>query len=302
MVNNYKLSTTVVTPIVKPISIMKERQRTLPLALDQLSQLSQILKIPLYWAKSPTSVRIDVLYDRKDIKGFPQLWRPLEPQRYVFLRFSVDADLYVDDAEIDFGTQDRSESEKEKMKHDLIYTWVIEEIEYWIHHLLTATSIALPASIHAENMTALINDWVYHELNSVFVRYPQDAIEFAIDKNWPPIRDIPISAAWEWFRELPGIETGVTPGPTGRAVAALTHLIFGDSAISNLGGNLIWAALGLEAIYGRGSVGIAEQLREKSELLLGKYDGMKRQLNNAYNFRSRFLHGDLNLPSNICKI
>ena len=54
--------------------------------------------------------------------------------------------------------------------------------------------------------------------------------------------------------------------------------------------------LGLEAIYGRGSIGIGEQLREKSELLFGKCSSNKKRLAAAYNFRSRFLHGDLDIP------
>jgi hypothetical protein len=180
----------------------------------------------------------------------------------------------------------RSASEKQRIKQDLIYTWLIEEIEYWIHHLLAATSIALPASIDAENMTALINEGFYAEQLSLDTRYLQDAVEFAIQNSWPPIRDIPISTAWDWFRELPGGQSGFASGPTGRAVAALTHLIFRDSEIRNLGENLVWASLGLEAIYGRGSVGISEQLREKSELLLGKYDGIRKQLTMPITFEA----------------
>lgn len=54
--------------------------------------------------------------------------------------------------------------------------------------------------------------------------------------------------------------------------------------------------LGLEALYARGTDGIGRQLTERTELLLGPRVEHKRAVSNLYAYRSRFLHGDEDLP------
>ena len=57
----------------------------------------------------------------------------------------------------------------------------------------------------------------------------------------------------------------------------------------------MWALLGLEALYGHGNVGLKTQILEKSEALLGPRHENKKLFGWMYDFRSRLLHGDMDL-------
>ena len=57
---------------------------------------------------------------------------------------------------------------------------------------------------------------------------------------------------------------------------------------------LVWALIGLEALYGKGNVGLKSQLIEKTESLLGKMTMFKKEFGQMYDFRSRLVHGDKN--------
>ena len=59
---------------------------------------------------------------------------------------------------------------------------------------------------------------------------------------------------------------------------------------------LFWALVGLEALYVHGKAELAQQVREKSQVLLGKQVTFKKRITQMYDFRSRFLHGDLDFP------
>jgi hypothetical protein len=295
-VSHYDLSIVVVVPLICPAAWIVERTRAHSLAMEGLSKLSESIAAPIHFAETKVSVRIDIVNQPDAIDGFSQIWRPSEYHRYTFLCFSADTSLDVDDAKFDLGPSRGTPTELEKMRRDLVYTSAIEDMGHWVFHLLTATIIALPASIRTASPTAIINRGIYHETLSTMMSCRHDAVELAKNQGWPPMRDLSVASAWEWFCQLPGLETAMSSGPVARAVASLTYIICGDSVVGDLGANLIWALLGLEAIYGRGNVGISEQLREKSEILLGKYDGIKKRIASAYDFRSRFVHGDLNIP------
>jgi hypothetical protein len=60
--------------------------------------------------------------------------------------------------------------------------------------------------------------------------------------------------------------------------------------------DLVWILLGLEALYSKGNVGLKEQLLGKTEALLGPRTENKKAFGTVYDFRSRFLHGDVDLP------
>lgn len=64
-----------------------------------------------------------------------------------------------------------------------------------------------------------------------------------------------------------------------------------DSGIS-----LIWSLLGLEALYGKGSTGLKEQLVGKTEAFLGERTENKKRFGAMYDFRSRFIHGNIDIP------
>lgn len=121
-----------------------------------------------------------------------------------------------------------------------------------------------------------------------------NARERAAELKWPPIQTLSIRDVYTWLQHLPGFNDRRGIGRVGRAVAALSYLI--KTPMNDQGElSLVWALLGLEALYGVGNVGLKSQLLEKSEALLGPRLANKKQYGWMYDFRSRLIHGDTDL-------
>jgi hypothetical protein len=88
---------------------------------------------------------------------------------------------------------------------------------------------------------------------------------------------------------------GIGRTRVGRALAALTH-VFEERESLNPGPRLLWALLGLEALYCDGKEGLKAQLIRKAQLLLGPFSSHKKSMSKLYDYRSRFVHGGLDLP------
>jgi hypothetical protein len=59
----------------------------------------------------------------------------------------------------------------------------------------------------------------------------------------------------------------------------------------------LWALLGIEAVYVVGEEGITQQIHEKTQIYLGEKSNFKKSIKSMYNFRSKFIHGELEIPS-----
>jgi hypothetical protein len=57
---------------------------------------------------------------------------------------------------------------------------------------------------------------------------------------------------------------------------------------------LMWSVLALETLYIRGRAGMADQLKDTVTALLGDVGTVK--ISKMYDFRSRFIHGDMDFP------
>ncbi|MEM1210525.1 MAG: hypothetical protein AAGI54_14790 [Planctomycetota bacterium] len=128
-----------------------------------------------------------------------------------------------------------------------------------------------------------------------FISSYELVVEDAQKYNWPPIQKLQIQQTWDWLIENQGFSNSYGEGALGRAIAAFSHtLSSGNTDEGTL--DCIWAFVGLEAIYGRSNIATKSQILEKTELLLGVPSRDKKRLSRAYDFRSRFLHGDVDFP------
>jgi hypothetical protein len=121
------------------------------------------------------------------------------------------------------------------------------------------------------------------------------AVDIAIQTGWPAFLELPIDVCWRWATKIPDFVEGVGRQPAGRALAALSYL-FRASPRSDSSLDAVWALLGLEAIYTRSNISLREQILAKSEVMLGKPDAFVKRVGKMYDFRSRFLHGDVDFP------
>lgn len=117
--------------------------------------------------------------------------------------------------------------------------------------------------------------------------------------KWPPLLELPLHTIWTWAHALPGFSDGLVSGRIGRALAAASFLIADERGGSPA--DLAWALLGLEALFATGSQGLKAQILEKTGVLLGRPTQFRKRFDGVYDYRSRFVHGDLDIPLAYCQ-
>ena len=115
-----------------------------------------------------------------------------------------------------------------------------------------------------------------------------------LEIQWPTLHRINILDFYLWIKKIDGFDYGVAKSKLGIAYAAFSNLMRDGGSR----GPLIWSLMALEALYCKGSVGLRQQLTEKTEVFLGKRNAYKKNFGAMYDYRSRFLHGDINLVFN----
>lgn len=169
-----------------------------------------------------------------------------------------------------------------------------ETFAYAVTKLLVATQIAKPDVINVNDIELFINNRFFETEKSVR-RF--GSIGDFIDKGqWPPIEPLPIQAAWQWLCSFVPLSENLGKTAVERALNAFTYLIKNSSANRTELENLMWAMIGLEALYGRGTSDLTFQLVEKVGVLLGKDKHFEKRLKEMYRFRSMFIHGKTNFP------
>ena len=118
----------------------------------------------------------------------------------------------------------------------------------------------------------------------------RDAVEFADSIGWPVIHTLTFLEVWRWFTKHGFCPGGFSRSRTGRSLNAFSNLL--DSTKGGPG-HLFWALVGIEALYTRGNAGLIQWVKEKTQVLLGQQEAHKREIGRMYDFRSRFMHGDL---------
>lgn len=158
--------------------------------------------------------------------------------------------------------------------------------------LALALELAYPASFLSGRAQAILRGYVTQE-SDVASTGASEWRERVSAYKWPPIADLEMSDVWDWLTRVDGLSEGVGRGPVGRAVACLEHAALRDPrGISAL----VWPVIGLEALYARGREAVHSQILEKSEVFLGPRTEYRRNFKQVYDYRSRYLHGDVDIP------
>ena len=117
----------------------------------------------------------------------------------------------------------------------------------------------------------------------------EEAAKFAIKTQWPKFEELDFCKTWNWLNKREWFITSFGGGNTGRAVLGLMNSL----KIEDTPAQLFWALLAIEALYTRGRGELGEQVKEKSQILLGNIENHKKIINQMYGYRSRFIHGDI---------
>jgi len=196
----------------------------------------------------------------------------------IMLKFSTQAELY-DDAEIDLSIQS-----------------FVHSLEQTILVYLTSLEVSAPGLIATIESVILANNKLVGSIQP-FKSIIGEILEFNSGIRWPKIEKLEFSTTLKWVEENFLSIIGVSTNPLQRAFNSITHLIghSNKNHVSDI--ELFWIMMGIEALYANGEIGIAEQIRIKTQIILGEMKEFKKEIKKMYNYRSRFTHGDINIPS-----
>lgn len=267
-------------------------------AISDFSSLSDLVPLKLWDGKS-TPIKIEAFEKVSRHKHFAKTHKKRASRialPRVFIRLSATINYTSKDLENLIQRDNSSDTAHEYSMEERAFIYVdmaCRELHSTFIDLYLALSIAHPGAIYFWEC------WQFAD--ETFIRSEHGALttfEFAKERaerlKWPEIRTLKIREVYEWLTRVPGFSDRRGIGRVGRAIAALSHLIKmasrDDDELS-----LVWALLGLEALYGQGNVGMKAQLLEKSEALLGPRNENKKVFGWMYDFRSRLLHGDMDM-------
>lgn len=271
---------------------LDEKEGYPPLAINELQTLTSLpIEAKIGWeVVTPLSVR---LMPAEEALTAGHSWqRPGDPGIGEHLAM-MDGVAYCDLEALNTTLRDQGQDYSREKLTEAARSVVGTDLQKFAGDFVLASAIAVPGALHPVEIHCIVegNPLHHQRLNPSMV----DAARAEFSKTgWPTFAHLPLSEAISWLRRIPGFEEGVPSGDLGRGVAALSRLL--GYEVEAAGSELMWAMIGLEALYLRGREGLTEQLREKVETLLGAPDVDRKRFQRLYAYRSQFVHGGLDVP------
>jgi hypothetical protein len=179
----------------------------------------------------------------------------------------------------------------EPMVDDLVQDLSIDMTECFfhdfVHTLAFAANIARPGCFNVHSVAWRCADGSCEE-GPGLVHDFASSVEYSQRTGWPPLIPVPFKTVYAWIvRNLFHLRAGDTP--VSRAFNAYTWL-FGRAG-HDFPFDLVSALIGIEALFATTTSGVADQVRRRTQLLLGSRTSFKKDLDKMYAARSAFLHG-----------
>jgi hypothetical protein len=267
-------------------------------AIADFTSLSGLVSLKL-WNGKCTPIQIEAFDKLSCHKHFSKIQKKRASRIALprtFIRLSATINYTASELEQLIKNDSSTDSAREWTMEERTYLYVdmaCREFHSFFMDLYLALSIAHPGAIYFWECWQFANESFLRGEHGAMTSF-DFARERAEKLKWPEIHTLNMLDAYEWLTKVPGFSDRRGVGPVGRAIAALSYLIKMKSKDENEL-SLVWALLGLEALFGQGNVGLKAQLLEKSEALLGPRHENKKVFGKMYDFRSRLLHGDVDL-------
>ena len=139
----------------------------------------------------------------------------------------------------------------------------------------------------------ILQDGKVRKNTDVIISDLRMALANASKINWPQCHSLDLMTVWNWAMKT-GLLGGIGKTALGRAFNAFSYLFI--DPLDDQSVLLFWSLIGIEALYVSPSAKIMEQVRERSQLLLGPLTAYKKKLSRMYDLRSKFIHGALPFP------
>jgi len=186
--------------------------------------------------------------------------------------------------------EETSENEKDKYLEEISY-----EFQDQVFQFIVLSQIAKPGTIKSRRGDVCLNERVLRSFYST-ISIHRESLDDVKSLKWPNYMNLKIIDVWNWFNENDFSSQRFSKSKTEIALNAFSKLFGSD--LSNISIDLIWSLIGIEALYCSGKEGLSEQIFKKTQVFLGEILDFKKRLKQMYDFRSRLIHGDLNIPPN----
>lgn len=177
--------------------------------------------------------------------------------------------------------------------------------EKTVQHLLVCLNIVRPAVFDTRDgvlvKTRVLNGEpeVTTDIFPMMCSSIDIALQIGEKYQWPKVSYLPVNIAKEVLHDnWPAFEN-ISKNRLQRALNAFSYF-FHDNLLDNSHIDLFYSLIGLEALYVSGKENIQKQVDLKSQLLLGPRTVFKKKFSELYDFRSRYIHGDLNFTNKFC--
>lgn len=157
--------------------------------------------------------------------------------------------------------------------------------------LVVAANLACPGSLRIVKGVVIQDLYRVTDLDKMDSMFFKTTLEYCSKYRYPPIIKIDFYKTWQWINKFKMYLNGFSRTKIERALNCF-YLLFEKNEPENL----FYSIMGTEALYVKGTGGLQEQVKSKCEAFLGVQHDFKKVYTNMYDFRSRFIHGDLNFP------
>jgi hypothetical protein len=122
------------------------------------------------------------------------------------------------------------------------------------------------------------------------------AVQTSEKYSWPKLKEQSLKETLAWYSKYYSETKGISKTKLGRALHAFSYN-FETKGGKKAPSDIFWAVMGLDPSYGEGNQALQKQLNQKSQLLLGARSEYKKRFSQLKDFRSRWIHGDLDFEN-----
>ena len=236
--------------------------------------------------------KLDYIYDKKIITNINISL--LDDNERRAEKLTVNDKLYTKNCEV---LRFSVEFFDKKSEIEYIDRAAVLYLEKTIQEIFIIANFSILGSIEYNYTLVFLNNEITNiKLTRMDVWPLQRAFELTQKIGWPKTIDIDFYSAWNWFKKHDEYIDGFINNRTSRAINAFSRMISFNQFECDESMCLLWSLIGIEALYVEGKSSIMEQVREKIFTIFGEPITHKKIISKMYNFRSRFIHGDIDFP------
>ena len=223
-----------------------------------------------------------LIYD--PAKPFLHTLSSIEKSLKITINLIIDLNLFVVS-----NNDGRITDEKELLKF-LPYS-ITDTFGDILFEILLLAQIARPCGLRHREGIIYFNKRIQSKIVPTFELY-QEQLELQKEHGYPKLEYLRLTDLYSWIYKNHLL---FPERPKNSFDKALNNLSFVNGEENDIS-IFIYLMRTLEEIYTNNIHQVSDQLNKNIQLFLGPMETFKKQIKNMYNIRSRFLHGDTNLP------